>query len=34
MQEPVKMRLINDDSNANGRVTDCVVREREKDIYV
>ncbi len=32
MQEPVKMKLINDDSNASGRVTDCVVRE--KGIYV
>jgi hypothetical protein len=34
MQEPVKMRLTNDDSNASGRVTDCVVRGRERERYI
>ncbi len=33
MQEPVKMKSTNDDSNASGRVTDCVVRGRERKVY-
>jgi hypothetical protein len=33
MQEQVKMKSTNDDSNVSGRVTDCVVRGRERKVY-